>query len=364
MAGSRIAHQLFQELQAILQPRYCETCACRQIPSSTLQQVKHELIWWHTPFRIQNHRKSFNRILWGWVLVCWSSWTPELELWYLELMQLNKQNQTNNLAWMVPRASIPIFVSSQTINSLSVRTARSIAWQALTGAEWSPQNPMPKKPTMTIWAPRNPGSMEGITEYHTESSKLFYVYYVHRKKRDIDLMHTQTDQWHWHLWSTLSCIYWHGIHSPISLQNTIRLLRALGKEKRKCRIAKIYWHDSHVTVQLMQFAAKCLKFLPSCLEMRAFKSFTMQEVRFTSSMESISNGCLSIVASAKYSLERKAVTTVKANITWWLKWKDTEGAKLFLAVLLATPYPDCSCKALFLVSFQWLGSGFPISGTW
>lgn len=204
---------------------------------------------------------------------------------------------------MVPRASIPIFVSSQTINSLSVRTARSIAWQALTGAEWSPQNPMPKKPTMTIWAPRNPGSMEGITEYHTESSKLFCVYYVHRKKRDIDLMHTQTDQWHWHLWLTLTCIYWHGIHSPISLQNTIRLLRALGKEKRKCRIAKIYWHDSHVTVQLMLFAAKCLKFLPSCLEMRAFKSLTMQEVRFTSSMESISNGYLSIVASGSSEIQ-------------------------------------------------------------
>ena len=101
--------------------------------------------------RIPNQRKSFSKILWGLVFVCWFSWTPELELWYLELMQLNKQNQTNNnSAWMIPSASIPILVSSQTINLLSVRAARSIAWQALTGAEWSPQNPVPKTPTMTI----------------------------------------------------------------------------------------------------------------------------------------------------------------------------------------------------------------------
>ncbi len=68
-------------------------------------------------------------------------------------------------------------------------------------------------------------------------------------------------------------------------------------------IAKIYLHDSHMMVQLMLLAAKCLKFLPSCLKMRAFKSFTMQAVRLTSSMQSISNGCLSIVASGSSEIQ-------------------------------------------------------------
>ena len=68
-------------------------------------------------------------------------------------------------------------------------------------------------------------------------------------------------------------------------------------------IAKIYLHDSHMMVQLMLLAAKCLKFLPSCLKMRAFKSFTMQAVRLTWSMQSISNGCLSIVASGSSEIQ-------------------------------------------------------------
>lgn len=203
--------------------------------------------------------------------------------------------------------SIDSHFSLFTNHQFALSSYSPIAWQALTGAEWSPQNPMPKKPTMTIWAPRNPGSMEGITEYQNITKKaancsMYSIPCTQKKER---YWFDAYADWRVTLasWSTLTCIYWHGIHSPISWQNTIRLLRALGKEKRKCRIAKIYWHDSHVTVQLMLFAAKCLKFLPSCLEMRAFKSFTMQEVRFTSSMESISNGCLSIVASGSSEIQ-------------------------------------------------------------
>ena len=53
----------------------------------------------------------------------------------------------------------------------------------------------------------------------------------------------------------------------------------------------------------MLLAAKCLKFLPSCLEMSSFKSFTMQTVRLTSSIESISHGCLSVVASGSREIQ-------------------------------------------------------------